>query len=74
MQSARKHVVESNIPAAIAPSREQLGSGLSVRQRREMEDITTWMELQEEAEVDLLMQEIASCNYRQRHHERHNYD
>lgn len=62
MNRANRFVVESNIPAA--DEKIDLKNGLSTRQRRELEDITAWMEFQEEAEIDLLIEEIAGRNAR----------
>lgn len=50
-------VVESNIPAAVE-SRDFKG-GLTVKQQREQEDITAWLEMQEEAELDLLREGLS---------------
>lgn len=52
--SAKRFVIESNIPAAEARRPEQFGRGLTRKQLREAEDITAWMQMQEEAELDLL--------------------
>jgi len=52
--SAKRFVIESNIPAAEARRPEQFGRGYSLKQRREDEDITAWMQMQEDAELDLL--------------------
>lgn len=52
--SAKRFVIESNIPVAQAIRPEQFGRGLTPKQRREQEDITAWMQMQEEAELDLI--------------------
>lgn len=52
--SAKRFVIESNIPAAEARRPEQFGRGLTRKQLREAEDITAWMQMQEEAELDLI--------------------
>lgn len=57
--SAKRFVVESNIPAAKAARPEQFGGGLTRKQLREREDITAWMKMQEDAELDLLRESYA---------------
>lgn len=66
MKRSSARVVESNIPAAEQITREQFGSGnYTPQQRREMDDLTAWMEDQEEEEIRMLTQEMANKNNRE---------
>ena len=56
-------VVESNIPSAEPRTFNQFGRA-TAKQRREMEDLTAWMEEQDDAEVSLLVSETAAKNNR----------
>lgn len=65
MNRPNAHVVEANIPAADAPTPEQFGRcNYTPKQRREMDDITAWLEEQDEAEVEFLVMEMAAKNLR----------
>lgn len=65
MNRPNAHVVEANIPSAEAPTRKQFGTGnYTPQQRREMDDLTAWMEDQDEAEVEFLVMEMAAKNSR----------
>ena len=65
MNRPNAHVVEANIPSADAPTPEQFGRGnYTPKQRREMDDITAWLEEQDEAEVEFLVMEMANKNNR----------
>lgn len=65
MNRPNAHVVEANIPSADAPTPEQFGHGnYTLKQRREMDDITAWLEEQDEAEVEFLVMEMANKNSR----------
>lgn len=65
MNRPNAHVVEANIPSADAPTPEQFGRGnYTPKQRREMDDITAWLEEQDEAEVEFLVMEMAAKNLR----------
>lgn len=65
MNRPNAHVVEANIPSADAPTPEQFGRGnYTPKQRREMDDITAWLEEQDEAEVEFLVMEMANKNSR----------
>lgn len=62
MISPKRFVVESNIPAAV--EQVNLRNGPSHKRVREQEDITAWMEMQEEAELDLIAQEMSARHHR----------
>lgn len=62
MNAANRTVIESNIPAA--EDKRDFKNGLTAKQYREQEDITAWLELQEDAEIELLTQEYASKSQR----------
>lgn len=62
MNRANRFVVESNIPSA--DPKIDLRNGPTAKQRRELEDITAWMELQEECEMEMLIAEMAGRNHR----------
>lgn len=65
MNRPNAHVVEANIPSADAPTPEQFGRGnYTPKQRREMDDITAWLEEQDDAEVEFLVMEMAAKNLR----------
>lgn len=65
MNRPNAHVVEANIPSADAPTPEQFGRGnYTPKQRREMDDITAWLEEQDDAEVEFLVMEMAVKNLR----------
>lgn len=65
MNRPNAHVVEANIPSAEAPTPQQFGRGnYTPAQRREMDDITQWLEDQDEAEVEFLVMEMAAKNSR----------
>lgn len=65
MNRPNAHVVEANIPSTDAPTPEQFGRGnYTPKQRREMDDITAWLEEQDEAEVEFLVMEMAAKNLR----------
>ena len=55
-------VVESNIPAA--QGRISFNDGTNNKQRRELADLTAWMEEQEEAELALLLSEMTATQHR----------
>ena len=60
MNRPNAHVVEANIPAAEAPTPKQFGAGnYTPKQRREMDDITAWLEEQDDAEREFLVMEMA---------------
>ena len=60
MNRPNAHVVEANIPAAEAPTPKQFGTGnYTPKQRREMDDITAWLEEQDDAEREFLVMEMA---------------
>lgn len=64
MFSPKRFVVESNIPSAAPVRQDQFGNGMSRKQIREQEDITAWMQMQEDAELDLIAQELNAKNSR----------
>lgn len=65
MNRPNAHVVEASIPAAEAPTPKQFGRGnYTPKQRREMDDITAWLEEQDDAEVEFLVMEMANKNNR----------
>lgn len=65
MNRSNAHVVEANIPAAEAPRPDQFGRGnYTPAQRREMDDITQWLEEQDDAEREFLVAEVANKNHR----------
>ena len=65
MNRPNAHVVEANIPAAEAPTPKQFGSGnYTPKQRREMDDVTAWLEEQDDAEREFLVMEMANKNSR----------
>lgn len=73
--SAKRFVIESNIPSADSITSKQFGrDGTTTQQRREREDITAWMQLQEDAELDLLTQELTTRNSRNTRSEYSTYD
>lgn len=64
MKAANTMVIESNIPSADPATAKQFATGLSVKQRREMESINDWLEMQDEAEVDALTADMSGRNNR----------
>ena len=65
MNRPNAHVVEANIPAAEAPTPKQFGTGsYTPKQRREMDNITAWLEEQDDAECEFLIAEMAAKNLR----------
>jgi hypothetical protein len=60
--SPKKAVIESNIPSA-QPGK--YNSKTPIKRSREMEDVTVWMEMQEEAELEFLFSEFAGKDNRQ---------
>lgn len=61
MNRYNARVVEAKIPAAQAITQRQFGRGkLTRKQARECEDITEWLQEQDDAEVDLLLAEISN--------------
>jgi hypothetical protein len=67
MNSFNRTVIESNIP--VAQDEYNFGNGLTTKQRREQEDITAWLELQEDAEIELLMSEYTCKAHRSFRHD-----
>ncbi len=63
--SANRNVVESNIPTAAPIGQNSLKTGLTLQQRREQEDITDWLCLQEDAELAAIQHEYANKQDRQ---------
>ena len=63
MNRANRFVIESNIPSAARDYTPHNG-GLSAKQKRELDDITAWMEMQEECELEMLVAEMAGHNHR----------
>lgn len=65
MNRPNARVVEASIPAAESVTRQQFGRAhRSLSQRRERDDITQWLEEQDEAELELLIAEVANKNNR----------
>lgn len=65
MNRPNAHVVEANIPAAEAPRSDQFGRGnYTPAQRREMDDITQWLEEQDDAEREFLVMEMTAKSNR----------
>lgn len=62
-------VIESNIPSAVGSI--DFKSGCTTKQKRELEDMTLWMEQQEDWEIESLCQEYANKQHRAG---RHSYD
>lgn len=65
MHRSNARVIESNIPAAAAPTPKQFGAGnYTTKQRREFDDVTAWLEDQDDAEREFLIAEVAAKNLR----------
>jgi len=62
MNRPSRFVIESSIPSA--QQKIDFTNGTTVKQRRELEDITAWMEMQEECEMELLVSELTWRNKR----------
>lgn len=62
MIPANARVVESAIPAA--EGKVSFTNGATLKQRRELDDITAWLEEQEEAELEFLVEELAGKQHR----------
>ena len=60
MNAAKCFAVESTIPAAAPDEVTKYGQAMTRKQKREDEDVTAWLELQEDAEIDALTKEMAS--------------
>lgn len=65
MHRSNARVIESNIPAADMPTPKQFGTGnYTAKQRREFDDVTAWLEDQDDAEREFLIAEAAAKNLR----------
>lgn len=62
-------VIESNIPAATDAI--SFKEGCDTKQKRELEDVTAWMEMQEDWEQEMICAEYANKSHRAH---RHAYD
>lgn len=62
MNTANRSVVESSIPSALEPI--DMKKGVTVKQKRELDDITAWLEDQEDAEMQFLTSEYAKKGHR----------
>lgn len=65
MNRPNVHVVEANISVVEVFCSDQFGRGnYTPAQRREMDDITQWLEEQDEAEVEFLVAEMVNKSHR----------
>lgn len=61
MNRFNARVIESKIPSAAPVAQRQFGRGkLTAKQVREREDITEWLQEQDDAEMDLICAEMSN--------------
>lgn len=61
MHRYNARVVEAKIPSAEPVSQRQFGRGkLSAQQTREAQDITEWLQEQDDAELELIVAEVSN--------------
>ena len=61
MNRFNARVIEANIPAARATTQRQYGrKPVTVKQGRELDDITEWLEDQDAAEIELICSEMSN--------------
>lgn len=59
MNRYNARVIDANIPAARAVAQRQYGrKPVSVKQGREFDDVTEWLEEQDDAEIELICAEL----------------
>lgn len=61
MNRFNARVIEANIPSATPVTQRQFGRGkLTTQQARESQDITEWLQEQDDAELELIVAEVSN--------------